>query len=292
MQGLIENTVAMFAGNPLLLAALTFVAAAAEAVVVVGAVVPGTAILMAVAALAGAQESTLMAGVLAAAILGAIAGDGFAYWLGRRFGRDLAHVWPLSRHPDWLSKGDAYFDRHGGKSVFWGRFIPGVKTVVPVVAGMSRMPVRTFLLANVTSAILWGLGIVLAGLGIGRGLDRYGLADPRLLVLLVALLLGLAIVYWLLRALLLHGVPALAQLRDRTIRWSRRVPGAAPLWPCSCCPTRTAQPSPSSGHRFRGPPSSDFWRCSARSSSMPGSPKRMRSSAMLCSRSGFARSMR
>lgn len=211
METLVETAVATSARDPLLLAGLAFFAAAAEALVVVGAVVPGTAILIAVAALAGAQASSSLAlTLLAAACLGAIAGDGTGYWLGRRYGRDLFGFWPLSQFPDWLPRGERYFARHGGKSVFWGRFVPGVKTVVPVVAGISRMSPLNFLAANVASALIWSFVLVAGGLGLGRGLDRFGLADRRVVILLVALGVALALAFLLLRLVLMRGMPALA----------------------------------------------------------------------------------
>ncbi len=217
MDALVSSAVAASAHDQWLLAALAFFAAAAEALVVVGAVVPGTAILLAVAALAGAQGSASLAfAVLVAATLGAIAGDGSAYWLGRRYGRELFAVWPLSRFPGWLPRGEAYFARHGGKSVFWGRFVPGVKTVVPVVAGIGHMPIGRFVVANVASAVLWSLTLVLGGLGIGRGLDRYGLADRRVVVLLAVLVLVLALAYAVLRLVVVRGVPLAAQVA----RWA------------------------------------------------------------------------
>ena len=220
MSAFIDNAVAFSANNPWLLSALAFVSAASEAIVVVGAVVPGTAILLAVSALAGVGgHMSLVGAILAAAMMGAIVGDGLSYWLGRHFGKGLFGMWPFSRHPEWLAGGEAYFARHGGKSVFVGRFVPGVKTVIPAIAGVSRMPLGRFLLANVTSAILWGLVMVLGGLGIGRGLDRSGLADRRIVLLLAVLLAGLALAYWLLRFMLLLGMPALAKARRRSMAW-------------------------------------------------------------------------
>ncbi|WP_206456098.1 bifunctional DedA family/phosphatase PAP2 family protein [Aurantimonas marina] len=233
MNAFIDQAVAFSANNIWLLAILAFASAASEAIVVVGVVVPGTAILLAVSALAGVGGHVSLLGVIiAAAIMGAIAGDGLSYWLGRHFGRDLVGMWPFSRHPEWLKGGEAFFARHGGKSVFIGRFVPGVKTVIPAVAGMSQMPVGRFLLANVTSAILWSLALVLSGLGIGRGLDRSGLADPRVVVLLIAFLIALGLAYWLLRFILLRGMPAFARARRDAMTWLTTRPGrpAALAW--------------------------------------------------------------
>lgn len=227
MNAFIDQAVAFSANNTWLLAVLAFASAASEAIVVVGVVVPGTAILLAVSALAGAGGHVSLIGILiAAAIAGAIVGDGLSYWLGRHFGRGLFGMWPFSRHPEWLNGGEAFFASHGGKSVFIGRFVPGVKTVIPAVAGVSRMPIGRFLVANVTSAILWSLALVLSGLGIGRGLDRTGLADPRIVVLLITFLTALGLAYWLLHFMLLRGMPTLATARRNAMIWLSIRPGA------------------------------------------------------------------
>lgn len=226
MNAFIDHAVAFSANNAWLLAVLAFASAASEAIVVVGVVVPGTAILLAVTALAGVGGHVSLIGlIVAAAIMGAIVGDGLSYWLGRHFGRGLFGMWPISRHPEWLSGGEAFFGRHGGKSVFVGRFVPGVKTVIPAVAGMSRMPLGRFLFANVTSAILWSLALVLIGLGIGRGLDRSGLADPRIVVLLTGFLIALGLAYWLLWFVLPRGMPAFVRAHRQAMTWLEARPG-------------------------------------------------------------------
>jgi SNARE associated Golgi protein len=63
------------------------------------------------------------------AILGAIAGDGFSYWLGHRYHEEILRRWPLNRHPELIARSEAFFHRHGAKSVFLGRFTPVVACV-------------------------------------------------------------------------------------------------------------------------------------------------------------------
>ena len=90
-------------------------------------------------------------------VTGAIAGDAISFWLGRRYGYLIARVWPFSRRPELLTRGFAFFERHGGKSVFIGRFFGPLRAVIPLVAGIARMPTRRFWLANVFSALWYGL---------------------------------------------------------------------------------------------------------------------------------------
>jgi membrane protein DedA with SNARE-associated domain len=96
-------------------------------------------------------------------VTGAIAGDAISFWLGRRYGYLIARVWPFSRRPELLARGFAFFERHGGKSVFIGRFFGPLRAVIPLVAGIARMPSRRFWLANVLSALVWAPVLLLPG---------------------------------------------------------------------------------------------------------------------------------
>jgi membrane protein DedA with SNARE-associated domain/membrane-associated phospholipid phosphatase len=228
MQEMVRAALSFAAQDPYAIALLAFLAAAAEAMVVLGALVPGTAIILALAALAGVHASaSLGLAITAATILGAVAGDGLAYALGRRFGRGLFQRWPFSHAAGWLPRGEAFFQRHGGKSVFWGRFVPGVKTVVPVLAGIAGMPLPRFLLANVISAVIWGLGLVLIGLGLGHGLGHSGLADPRAMALLALAMVAAILGYLLLHAVVVQGIPALQRGHRALMRHLARRPGRA-----------------------------------------------------------------
>ncbi|MGO4854692.1 phosphatase PAP2 family protein [Phaeovulum sp. W22_SRMD_FR3] len=228
MHDMVRAALSFAAHDPYAIALLAFLAAAAEAMVVLGALVPGTAIILALAALAGVHGSaSLGLAITFATILGAVAGDGLAYVLGRRFGRGLFQRWPFSHAAGWLPRGEAFFARHGGKSVFWGRFVPGVKTVVPVLAGIAGMPVARFVLANVGSAVVWGVGLVLIGLGLGHGLGQSGLADPRAMILLALALVAGILGYLGLRFLVVQGVPWARRGRRAALH---RLAGKSGFW--------------------------------------------------------------
>ena len=121
-----------------------------------GVPVPGETALLTAGVLAGAGHLALPVVVVVAA-LAAILGDNLGYWLGRRGGRTaLVRRGPLLAHRRRaLERGEAFFDRHGAKTVFVGRFVPGVRVVAAVVAGASAMPWRRFLVFNVTGAFFW-----------------------------------------------------------------------------------------------------------------------------------------
>jgi membrane protein DedA with SNARE-associated domain len=105
-----------------------------------------------------------------AATAGSLAGAVILYLLGRYGGRPVLLRWgPLLRLDERrLDRADAWFDRHGPKVVFFGRFLPGLRSVVSIPAGMSEMPWRTFVPLTCAGSALWNLALVGAGALLGR----------------------------------------------------------------------------------------------------------------------------
>src|SRR3954464_13020431 len=106
-----------------------------------GAPLPGETALVTAGVLAGAGPLSL-ARVVGGAIAAAVMGDTIGYWIGRRGGRAvLLHRGPLAAlRAHALTHGERFFGRHGAKTVFLGRFVPGVRVVVAVLAGANAMP--------------------------------------------------------------------------------------------------------------------------------------------------------
>ena len=99
--------------------------------------------------------------------LAAIAGDQIGYWLGGRFGRRLfrddARLLTTAR----LGEAEAFFTRWGGLSLVLGRFVPIVRTYIPLAAGTAQMRYRRFLLYNLTGAVSWAAGLTAVGVLLG-----------------------------------------------------------------------------------------------------------------------------
>ncbi len=150
---------------------VVFLAAIIEAVAVLGILVPGTPILMAVTG-AAAMAGQSMLPFLALSIVGAVIGDLLSFWAGGRFSHRLCCVWPCSRRPTLMDSARQFFDRYGTYSVALCRFVPVLRSTVPLVAGMAGMHRRRFVTANVTSAFVWApvhiYPAALAGLSLGR----------------------------------------------------------------------------------------------------------------------------
>lgn len=152
---------------------ILFLVAFAESLAVAGLLVPGILILPGAGALVAAGVLDFWAAYLAIAS-GAILGDAVSYWIGRRFSDRIGRLWPFSRRPEMLGKGRAFFDRHGGKSVFLARFVGPLRTVVPITAGMMAMPHRHFQAFNILSALVWAPLLMSPGMAAWTGWDGIG----------------------------------------------------------------------------------------------------------------------
>lgn len=145
------NTLLTFISHhPELAYGLIFLISLSESLTLVGLLVPGTVIMFGVGAVV-ATGSLGLAPVLLLVVAGAIAGDDISYWLGHHYKEKLVNIWPFSCHPGMLNKGEAFFHRHGGKIVLFGRFVGPVRPVIPVVAGMLGMSPVHFGFVNVLS---------------------------------------------------------------------------------------------------------------------------------------------
>jgi membrane protein DedA with SNARE-associated domain len=107
-----------------------------------------------------------------AGALGAACGDWLSYWLGYKFKHPIAHVWPLSRHPDLLPRGHVFMERWGALGIFIGRFFGPLRAAVPLIAGILEMPYWTFQFANITSALVWAAVLLKFG-GFGLGFFQW-----------------------------------------------------------------------------------------------------------------------
>jgi membrane protein DedA with SNARE-associated domain len=153
---LADGVVAFARDHAAWIAPITFLIAFAESLAIVSLFVPATVMLLGIGALVAAGAVGFWE-VFAAAVPGAILGNSVSYWFGRRFKHTIADSWFFRRRAALLTQGQDFFDRHGGKSVFIGRFFGPTRAVIPLVAGMTHMPRRRFLLANASSAVVWVL---------------------------------------------------------------------------------------------------------------------------------------
>ena len=162
-----------------------FLAALSEAIPLVGTVVPGSTLVVAISALAaGAGANSWL--MLVAATVGAIVGDGVSFWLGQRYHREILSSWPLDRYPKVIERSNRFITRFGAASVFLARFTAVVRAFVPLIAGVLRMSPLQFYVANILSALVWAPGHVFPGVLLATALKLAGATAEQLTVLIIA----------------------------------------------------------------------------------------------------------
>ncbi|MDX1755798.1 MAG: bifunctional DedA family/phosphatase PAP2 family protein [Marinobacter sp.] len=217
-----------FAGHPTWLVLALFLVSFLESLAIAGILVPGVAILFAFAALSG-QAGLPLSEALLWAGLGAVAGDGVSFWLGRLFHDRLDGVWPFSRYPVVIHKGERFFHQHGGKSVVIGRFVGPIRPVIPLVAGALMMPWRRFLAFNVISAIGWAPVYILPGYLVGSALGSELALPPHFYPVLGISLVALSLIYLTLFRVQL-GLSRDSRLYARLADWMSRYNSTHQFW--------------------------------------------------------------
>jgi membrane protein DedA with SNARE-associated domain len=157
-----------------------------------GLPLPGETALIACSVLA-AQGHLSIAAVITVAALAAIVGDNLGYWAARRGGRSLLFRYRLTRRyaEEYLPRGERFFERHGGKAVFFGRFVAVLRVTAAWTAGLARMHWLRFLAWNAAGGIVWAtlVGVVAFYLGdaAAKAIGRYGLYAAGGALLLAAI---------------------------------------------------------------------------------------------------------
>lgn len=151
--------------------AILFLIIFVETGVVVMPFLPGDSLLFAVGMLAANPDNGLNVWILIGLLLiAAVAGDSLNYSIGKNFGMRVTRIKLFGKQPvkpEHIDKTHAFYEKYGSKTIVIGRFVPIVRTLAPFVAGIGRMNYGTFITYNVIGAILWVVGLTLAGYFLG-----------------------------------------------------------------------------------------------------------------------------
>jgi len=179
---------------------IAFFAAFLETVIGVGLIIPGSAIILLMGALAAGGYFDL-GDLIWFAVFGAVMGDNVNYYIGKKYGASLLTrgIWFIkAKH---FQKGKKFFEEHGSKSIFFGRFLPSVKEIIPLVAGVVEMKRLPFMFWNLLGAIGWGLAWILPGYFFAQSLDVAKVWLTRA-GLFLSILIGIFILFYLLKILI------------------------------------------------------------------------------------------
>ncbi|MCU1715587.1 bifunctional DedA family/phosphatase PAP2 family protein [Pseudomonas sp. 5P_3.1_Bac2] len=152
--------------NPQWLGVAVFVVACLECLTIIGIVIPGAVLLLALAVLAGSGALSLWETLLLAT-LGGLLGDIMSYGIGRYYHQDIHRLPVLRSHPKWLASAEEFFQRNGVISLLVGRFIGPLRPMLPTVAGMLNMPFGRFFAVSVLASVGWAVAYMLPGWATG-----------------------------------------------------------------------------------------------------------------------------
>jgi membrane-associated protein len=168
-----------------------FAVLVAETGLLIGIVLPGDSLLFTAGILCTTGHNTVhlsLPQVLIAACAGALVGAQLGYLLGRKAGPPLLERRSRPGLRRAVERSSEWLERYGSvKAVVLARFIPGVRTIVNPLAGVVRMPVRTFTIAQCAGGLVWALGVTLAGYWLGKhvpSIDNYLLPIVAVVVIL------------------------------------------------------------------------------------------------------------
>ncbi len=133
-----------------------------ESLAFVSLLIPAWGALVAIGALIGVTGISFWP-VWVAGGIGAALGDWLSYWFGFKYKDHVAQIWPLSRYPEILPRGEAFVRNWGVPSIFIGRFFGPLRASVPLAAGIFEMPYWRFQVANFLSAFVWSAALLLFG---------------------------------------------------------------------------------------------------------------------------------
>ena len=159
-----------------------------------GFFLPGDTVLFTAGLLAAKGHFTLVAAMVLIFIAN-FAGVTIGYWIGKNLGKRYIkrESGLLFRH-EYVEKAEQFYARHGGKAIILGRFIPAVRSFVPIIAGVAKMNYRDLMIYNAIGAAIWSVGVTLIGYYAGSWLESKGIDVDTLIlpIILIIIVLSLA----------------------------------------------------------------------------------------------------
>lgn len=167
----------------------------AESGLLVGFFLPGDSLLFATGFLINSGVLDVNIGfAILLFFIAAVAGDSVGYFFGKKAGpRIFAKQDARVFKREYIERAQHFYERHGGKSIIFARFIPVVRTFAPIVAGAGEMPYRRFFGFNVIGGFIWTVGVTLLGFFLGRWFEAVGIEIDQILLPLIAIVVIISI---------------------------------------------------------------------------------------------------
>lgn len=149
--------------------AILFLIIFVETGLIVMPLLPGDSLLFAAGALAASTGKIDIAIIIPLLITAALLGDNVNYFIGKFFSAQIkSRNRILFFKREYITQTEAFYEKHGGKTIIMARFVPIVRTIAPFVAGAGNMPYKRYITFCVLGAVLWVVGITLMGYAFGN----------------------------------------------------------------------------------------------------------------------------
>lgn len=192
-----------------------FLVAFAESLPILGTIIPGTVTMTIVGILIGSSALAGTTTVLVTAFA-ALAGDTIGFLIGFYYNDRLRNVWPFRRYPKWLTLAEAFFLKHGGKSILIGRFVGPARSTVPLVAGLFKVSWSRFFLAAIPSALLWAIAYLLPGIVIGALAQEIPKGEAtRFMLIALAIIAAIWFIFWVIQHFFIQLARGINHLTDK-----------------------------------------------------------------------------
>ncbi len=133
-------------------------------------------------------------------------------------------MWPIYKFPELIAKGQAFFEKYGGISVFIGRFVGPVRPIIPAIGGMMGMNVKRYVIISAVASILWAPFYLLPGMLFGSAMETMAKVAVKLSVLVLVLVVLIWIAYWVINIFYKLLMPRTYRWLSNLLAWTQRHP--------------------------------------------------------------------
>jgi len=221
--GWVKDVYDWIQANPNWTGILIFLFAFTESILLVGIIFPGAAFLVSLGALIGLGVLDFYTAWLWAS-LGGFLGDGISFWIGHKYKQNLLKMWPIYKFPELIDKGQAFFKKYGGVSVFIGRFVGPVRPIIPAIGGMMGMNIKRYIIISLVASILWAPFYLLPGMLFGSAIETMAKVAVKMSVLVLVLVVSIWMLYWLINLVYKLLVPKTYHWLSGLLTWTQRHP--------------------------------------------------------------------
>lgn len=221
--GWIKDVYDWIQANPNWTGILIFLFAFTESILLVGIIFPGAAFLVSLGALIGLGVLDFYTAWFWAS-LGGFVGDGISFWIGHKYKQNLLKMWPIYKFPELIAKGQTFFQKYGGVSVFIGRFVGPVRPIIPAIGGMMGMQVKRYIIISLVASIIWAPFYLLPGMLFGSAMETMAKVAVKMSVLVLVLVVLVWVSYWLINLIYKLLVPRTYQWLSSLLAWTQKHP--------------------------------------------------------------------